>query len=75
MSPYVDPMQAQRHGRLNIIFKSPMAGDESACGIPIFARRRVRFLRLGIGEYSVTRVISGRRCVLSLGCALRNKMS
>ncbi len=65
-------MQAQRHGRLSIIFKSPMAGNESECGRPIVASGRVRFFRPYLGAHSVNRVISGSvaTCCLSAGhCA------
>lgn len=72
--PHVDPVQARRHYRLNIILRSPAAGDEFVCDKPIFASRRIKLFRPDMYEHGVTRVIGGSRYVLSVGWTRRHKV-
>jgi hypothetical protein len=67
ISPHVDPVQAGRHYRLNIVLKAPRAGGEFICATPIFATKRIKLFRPDACEHSVTRVIGGSRYVLSIG--------
>lgn len=68
--PHTDPVQAGRHYRLNLILKSPRAGGEFVCAMPIYASRRIKLFRPDACEHSVTRVEGGSRYVLSIGWVL-----
>ena len=65
--PHTDPVKAGRHYRLNLVLKSPESGGEFICAKPIFATKRIKLFRPDACEHSVTRVVGGRRYVLSLG--------
>lgn len=69
--PHKDPVTGRRHYRLNIILKQPPRGGEFVCRAPILNYGRVKLFRSDASDHGVTRVIGGRRYVLSIGWALR----
>mgnify|MGYP003384666059 CR=1 FL=1 len=64
---HVDQVESGRHYRLNIILKSAQSGGEFICKSAIFSSKRIKLFRPDVSEHSVSKVISGRRYVLSIG--------
>jgi hypothetical protein len=73
ISPHRDPVTGRRHYSLNIILKKSPGGGDFVCGDPIVDYGRIKFFRSDVREHSVTRVIGGRRYVLSVGWTLRRR--
>jgi hypothetical protein len=69
--PHRDPVTGRRHYRLNVVLKRPPMGGDFVCDRPIFDYGRVKLFRSDLCEHSVTKVVGGRRYVLSIGWALR----
>ena len=64
---HVDPVQAGKHFRLNIVLKAAKKGGEFICKNPIFQTRRIKLFRPDVSEHSVVVVAEGVRYVLSIG--------
>lgn len=67
LPPHVDVVTKGEHYRLNIVLKAAKMGGEFVCNSPIFANARIKYFRSDISEHAVTKVLAGRRYVLSLG--------
>ena len=66
--PHTDPVESERHYRLNIILTKAHGGEFH--GTTIFETKRIKFFRPDIMEHSVTEVTHGTRYVLSIGWVL-----
>jgi hypothetical protein len=67
--PHTDPVEFERHYRLNIILTNA-EGGEFRCGTTIFETKRIKLFRPDLEEHSVTLVTHGTRYVLSIGWVL-----
>jgi hypothetical protein len=71
--PHTDPVAAGRHYRLNIVVWRAREGGEFVCAGALWQRGRVALFRPDRSEHAVTRVVAGRRYVLSVGWVLGRK--
>jgi hypothetical protein len=65
--PHRDPVTAGQHYRLNVILTRAAEGGEFHCADPLYATARIKLFRPDVSEHSVSKVIRGRRYVLSIG--------
>ena len=68
--PHIDEVKQGRHFRLNLILKHARSGGEFFCEQTIFESRSIKLFRPDINKHSVSKVLLGKRYVLSVGCAL-----
>jgi hypothetical protein len=64
---HVDPVDGQRHFRLNVVLREATVGGRFMCVSPIFETRRIKVFRPDLSEHSVSEIRDGSRLVLSLG--------
>lgn len=64
---HVDPVDGQRHFRLNLVLREAKVGGRFICADPIFETRRIKVFRPDQSEHSVSQIQEGLRLVLSLG--------
>jgi hypothetical protein len=67
IAPHTDPVTKGRHYRVNIILRHARQGGEFQCSDPLFATARIKFFRPDVSTHSVSKVLRGRRYVLSVG--------
>ncbi len=73
IKPHTDQVKIGRHYRLNWVLKKAKQGGEFVCADPIYASKRIKLFRPDISEHSVTKVIEGKRYLLSIGWVRRPK--
>ena len=62
-----DTVEAGQHFRLNIILKNAIEGGVFISDGVLFQTKHIKFFRPDIHQHGVTKVIKGRRYVLSIG--------
>jgi hypothetical protein len=67
VAPHTDPVTRGDHYRLNIVVKRANEGGEFHCSKALFESARIKYFRPDAAEHSVSKVIRGRRYVLSVG--------
>lgn len=70
---HVDPVDGQRHFRLNVVLREAELGGSFTCVRPIFETRRLKLFRPDVSEHSVSPIQQGSRLVLSLGWVRPNR--
>ncbi len=68
--PHIDEVEQGRHFRLNLILKHARTGGEFFCEQTIFESRSIKLFRPDINKHSVSKILEGKRYVLSVGWAL-----
>ncbi|MCL6414069.1 2OG-Fe(II) oxygenase [Aestuariirhabdus sp. Z084] len=64
---HVDKVKNGEHYRLNIVLWSAKSGGKFICANPIYESNRVKFFRSDSSEHAVSKVVKGRRYVMSIG--------
>ena len=67
IAPHTDPVSKGRHYRVNVILWRAGQGGEFQCSDPLFESARIKFFRPDVSTHSVSKVLRGRRYVLSVG--------
>ena len=67
IAPHVDAVAEGEHHRVNVIIKSAREGGEFRCADPLYESRRIKYFRPDVSEHSVSKIVRGRRYVLSVG--------
>ena len=65
--PHVDTVKEGKHYRLNLILRKAREGGNFNCTSAIFETERIKLFRPDIEEHSVSNIMEGNRCVLSIG--------
>lgn len=72
ITPHTDPVDGNKHYRLNLVLKRARVGGLFRCSMPILAvGQRLFVFRPDEQEHEVSTIEEGSRWVLSLGLALK----
>lgn len=64
---HTDEVSKGQHHRINIILKNADIGGDFVCKKTIFESSRIKYFRPDISAHQVTKIIKGKRIVLSIG--------
>lgn len=67
ISPHTDPVEKGRHFRLNLLLKKAKEGGEFICSDFLYSSNRIKLFRPDIREHYLTKIIKGKRYIISIG--------
>jgi len=67
---HIDEVSQGRHFRFNLILKHAESGGEFCCEKTLFESRSIKLFRPDINQHSVSKILKGKRYVLSVGWLL-----
>ncbi len=75
IAPHTDNVETGRHFRLNLVLQHPKSGGTFRCEETMYESNRIKVFRPDLNVHSVSRIVSGRRYVLSIGWVLGDRRS